>query len=427
MNSLKSFLIVWTMTLIGPQISLGQVISPSGQEVKFSVASVVTVNRDQNLTAKQQVQFHVSHLFGIFHSPELISDSGLDPSLIDGIGAPQSEMNIKIVSQRILSSNKLRISYQAAGTMLLEKHVAKIFIAKKTMAFPLPSDPYEIYQAECTDEHYSSFGDFWYFYDPYRAGCESLRSPPLAQSVQFNFSPAAPAKQDASPRLDLLRANNGNGDLFTIAIVHGYSDGWNIPNDDGRTNFNELNAFLRKQGFEQTSVYSGTTHPIERFTKSVPLANGKRMEVQINHLLVETTITSRTVSFAKFFKEAVSTADVIFYSGHSGLGMNLDIPLLEQKAGKFVFNPSKRQIFFFDSCASYSYYLSTFSAQKTRAKIDVVTNGLSSFFMHGEGVLEIFLGILLDPKINDMPWSEILKRIESTMNGVTSLINVGGI
>lgn len=415
------------MTLVLSLSSQAQVISPSGQEINFSVSSIMTASRDQNLTAKEQVQFHVSHLFGLFHSPELITKFKLDPSLIDGIGAPQSDMEIKIISQNIISANKVRISYQAKGKMLLQKKVAQYFLNKKSLAFPLPVDPYEIYREECTDEHYTSFGDFWYFYDAYRAGCESLLKPPLAQDVQFDFSAVAARKTELSPRLDLLRGNNDNGSVFSIAVIHGYSNGWNIPKDDGKLNYNQLNDYLKRQKFVRKTLYTNTTHPQDVFSKNITLANGKTIEVQINHILVETTISSKTVSFAKFFRDAVATADVIVYSGHSGLGMNLDIPMLEQKAGTFEFNPKKRQIFFFDSCASYSYYLTTFSAQKTRAKIDVVTNALSSFFMTGEGVLESFFGVLLDPNIEDMPWIEILTRMEKSMNGITSLINVGGI
>lgn len=424
--NLSFTIVVMALQFFG-RAAQAQLISPSGQEINFSVASIMTANRDQNLTAKQQVQFHVSHLFGIFHSPTMIENFKLDPSLMDGIGAPQNEMEIKIISQKNISANKVRISYQASGKMLVHKKVAQYFLNKKTIQFPLPVDPYEIYREECTDEHYLSFGDFWYFYDPYRSGCESLLQPPLAQNVAFKFSPVSTRKTEQSPRLDLLRGHNDNGSLFSIAVIHGYSDAWNFPSDDGRLNYNQFDAFLKKEGFELKTLYKNTNHPIGIFSKQITLANGKKINVQINHILVETSINSKTVSFAKFFKQAVATADVIVYSGHSGLGANLDIPLLEQKAGSFEFNPKKRQIFFFDSCASYSYYLTTFAAQKSRAKIDVVTNALSSFFMHGEGVLESFFGVLLNPKIEDMPWSEILQHMEKTMNGATSLINVGGI
>jgi hypothetical protein len=88
-------------------------------------------------------------------------------------------------------------------------------------------------------------------------------------------------------RLDLLRGPNGNGDTFRIDVVH---------------------------GFESSQTRS---------------------------FLVETEITARAKSFAVSFKEAVENADVIFYAGHSGLGGNLDIPSLEEKAGGPILSDSR--------------------------------------------------------------------------------------
>jgi hypothetical protein len=149
--------------------------------------------------------------------------------------------------------------------------------------------------------------------------------------------------------------------------------------------------------------------------------------VEIKSLLVDTGIESRSRVFADFFREAVQTADVIYYAGHSGLGGNLDISSLEAKSGEFVFPRNKRQIFFFDSCSSYSYYLEPFSAQKTRARIDVVTNALASYFHTGGLVKSEFLDVLLDPDLTDLSWLDILKRIEFALEGESYLMSVGGV
>jgi hypothetical protein len=136
-----------------------QIISPSAEEVQFSYSALMTGNRDQGFTAKEFVEFHASHIFGIFHSPKMIQRFGLDESLVEGIGSPQNGMNIKIISQRNISATKVRISYQASGKMILHKKAAAILLNQKTMTIPLPVDPYEIYNEKCTDPHYTTFGE----------------------------------------------------------------------------------------------------------------------------------------------------------------------------------------------------------------------------------------------------------------------------
>lgn len=133
------------------------------------------------------------------------------------------------------------------------------------------------------------------------------------------------------------------------------------------------------------------------------------------------------MTFAKFFKEAVENADVIIYGGHSGLGGNLDIPSLESKAGKFKFNSKKRQIFYFDSCASYAYYLTQFSGEKTKSKIDILTNGLSSYFETSQAVLEGLLENILSETKEDVSWMQIMKDMEKPLDGGSFLLNVGGV
>ena len=150
------------------------------------------------------------------------------------------------------------------------------------------------------------------------------------------------------------------------------------------------------------------------------------MQIEVKHQLADTELDIRGITFAKFFKEAVETADVVIYAGHSGLGSNLDIAALERKVGNFRFNPKKKQIFFFDACTSYAFHLSPFAAEKTRGKIDILTYALPSYFHTGQAVKEKFFEILFDPSIQDMTWLNIMKAMEEPLDGGTYLLNVGG-
>ena len=157
------------------------------------------------------------------------------------------------------------------------------------------------------------------------------------------------------------------------------------------------------------------------------LSNGKTINIEINHALVESSSESKNIYFAKFFKQAIENGDVVIYSGHSGLGSNLDISYLESKAGKFHFPVGKRQIFFFESCSGYSYYLDLFKYSKTRATIDVVTNGLSSYFETSHNILTLFTAHMLNPQNDKVTWLKILRDLETPLEGGSYLINVGGL
>ncbi len=409
-----------------PATSTAQIISPNGTEVNFSyTASFEIPTTARENTDEKRMKLHASYMFGIFQSPTFIRQLGLDPELSAGIGAPRAQTQFTILSSEQVS-DKIKISYTAASKMILHKDVARAILKIGYLDLPLPVDPYAIYDVTCTDEHYTLFSDFWYFYDPFRSGCERLSQPPMAVNTRLTITPVVVKKMDLTPKLPYLRGDNDNGDLFSIYVIHGYAEK-NVAGDEGRMSFKELNQHLLDNGFTETREHQSKVIPMYIYRKEIRLDNGKKIKVQLKHLLVETSINSRSKTFALFFKEAVAKADVIYYGGHSGLGGSLDIPSLEEKAGPFKFNPKKKQIFFFESCASYSYYLEHFGNEKTKAKIDIITNGLASYFHTSHAVLTTFLWHMLSENSKDVTWSKILGDMESALEGSTYLTSVGGI
>lgn len=405
-----------------------QIIGPSVTEVKFSyTASFQAPEENEQGSDEALAEFHASHIFGILASPTVIRKLVGAGATTSGVGAPRTQMKIKIHSSETVDG-VITIKYSISGKMILNTLAAKKILTKGSIDLPMPANPYEIYNADCTDAHYDGFGDFWYFYDPFRKGCEYLSKEPMAAKVNIKIAPSEYKKMDLTPKLPTLRGDNGNGNLFSVYIISGYYENGTDKKDPGYDNFNEIHKAFIRQGFEISSKRrSKTTMPLNVYVKTIELDNGKMMDVEINHLLIDTDIGTRSKVFAKFFKEAVEEADVIVYGGHSGLGANLDIPSLEEKAGKFNFNKAKKQIFFFDSCSSYSYYLEHFAVEKTKAKIDIISNGLASYFHTSTGVLFAFLDHLFTTDSQDVQWVDILSDMEGTLDGDTYLLNVGGI
>lgn len=405
-----------------------QVYSPQAQESNFKINAYFysQEERDEDVWI-EEADAQLAHTFALFQTPEMIKSYGLDANLVLGIGAIQIPTTYQILSSEEMDDGTVRVEYQATGKILLHNKVMKDLEKGGELKVPLPVRLDDFYLSKCTDPHYDTIGDFWYFYNPFKVGCSSLRKLPLADNFTIEVGSSTKRKLDLDMRLDLLRGDNDNGKVFRIDVIHGFDESSTSRNDDGRVHFKQFAEYLLEQGYQKTSVQRHKNRPLDRFTKTLKLKNGRTIEVEINSLLVDTEIESRTTTFAKFFQSAVNEADVIFYTGHSGLGGHLDVNSLEAKVGKYKFNPKKRQIFMFDSCSSYSYYLAPFRDEKSRAKIDVVTMGLASLFETSLVTLTTFVEELTDTKVEDKAWPQVLKKIESRMDGYTYLINVGGI
>lgn len=408
--------------LVG-SLATAAILSPSSIELKISfTASFFTTDLEEDID--ELIENHYQHLFGIFQSPTMVKKYGIY-EYTGGMAAPKLPLKIKVTKDEVKDGVRT-VAYSSEGLMLVNKHAALKLIKDRSLQITLPTDLDNFYERKCTDEHYTSQGDFWYFYDPFRYGCSKLRNSPMAQKVVIQIHTQVISQKNYSARLNELRGDNGNGDVVDIVTVNGFSESSTESEDEGRVTFNDLNDFLIRQGFKMSSVQKYENRPILRFEKDVKAADGRVIKFRVTRLLAETSISSKNVTFAKFFKKAIETADVVMYSGHSGLGGTLDIPSLESKAGDFVFDHHKRQIYFFDGCSSYSYYLSTFESHKNKSKIDILTNGLASFFHTQNEVIEGLLTHIFAVDTNPT-WMDILNTMEAPLGEDTYMLSVGAL
>ncbi len=224
--------------------SFAGVLSPSSKEVRFSYQAEFQTSQAGDAVSLSDS--HAQHLFGYFQSPTVTSQFRIDAQTL-GMGAPKMPMMYQILSDR-RSKGVRTISYKVNGLLLVNKLAAVDLIQQKEWHISLPYDLDNFYAEKCTDEHYNTVGDFWYFYDPYRKGCDFLRKEPMAHEVVIKIAPTAEVK-DISAGLDALRGDNGNGDLFDIATINGFSESATDSEDLGRQNFEETNKWLFSLGF----------------------------------------------------------------------------------------------------------------------------------------------------------------------------------
>lgn len=397
------------------------VISPSSLETKFSyTAEFQTIN---NTDALDLANAHARFLFGYLQSPTVTEYFGISSGTF-GIAAAKFPLRIKILSVQKKQHQHV-IRYKAEGLLLVQKKVARK-ILEVGLEITLPYDIDQFYDKKCTDPHYSSPTDFWYFYDPFFGGCDHLRTAPLAKPVLITLKPIPQPEPQISASFKALRADNGNGDLFEIATINGFAENALKAKDDGRKNYEAINGWFRLQGFKEKYLASFANRPVIEFTKTLTSKEGRTIQVRVIRLLAETGIGSKNVTFAKFLRHALENSDVVIYSGHSGLGGNLDIPSLEMKSGEIQFHPKKRQLFFFDSCSSYSYDLGPFENKKTKGKIDILTYALPSLFWAEPPTHQILFQHLFNVD-KDPTWIDVLKSMEKILDGETQMLSVGSV
>ncbi len=404
-------------------VSQAQIISPKGEEAELFYSARFILPEDQNDDLLDAATEHSNYLMGAIKGENFVENLGVDFASSEGIGAPRLPLKITALKTKTLSNGRTELSYNYHAKAILHKNALREILRSGSFDVVLPYDYQKVYDKKCTDSHYDSFDDYWYFWDPYRSGCEKLLKAPATLKITVKVKKLSYARIDEKSGFNKLRGDNGNGKLFQIDLITGFDESTQ-RSDQGWKIFKTLNRSLEKEFNLELVKKSGTTkRPLYVFEQHT--ASG--VLVRVRHLLVDTAIDSRSKAFAKFFKESVEISDSVIYSGHSGLGGNLDIPSLEEKAGAFNFNPKKRQLFYFNSCSSYSYYLEPFRAEKTKSKIDILTNALAAYMDDESAETTALLRILLDES-RSPDWMEVLGEMEAANTfDMTYLLNVGGI
>lgn len=406
----------------------GAVYAPSAREVQFSYTAEFSLKRPPRDAAETQrwAQLHAAHLFGILASPTLTKRLGINPDKIHGFGAPRFPQPAQILSTRTEGSETI-VTYHLNGYLLLQRWIAQSFLQQGEVTLPMPYELSDYYDKNCTDPVFYEASDFYYFYDPFRKGCEHMITPPEARDVKIELrATPEPTGQTLDAKLNLLRGDNGNGSAFRIYVIHGFNESSKKRGDEGRKGFKDLMAYFKSRGFSIQMLRNDPLRPLALYRREIQGRYGT-IQVEVRHLLANTDLDGKTVTFARFFKEAVENGDVIVYSGHSGLGASLNMAELKKLAGGFTFDPNKRQIFFFEACSSYSYYMSSFESQAARERIDIVSNGLESYFYTGTAVFTAFFDSILDMNQPTLGWDQILKSMEAPLKGSSYLLNVGAL
>ena len=336
--------------------------------------------------ALEKIDAQLSHLFG-----------PLGVAKVSGV--PKGDHEISNLSVKKSSRGVFTVSYTYEGTLVVEKGGPR-----DRYKVLLPRNPDRIYEAgivrtpsgretyPCTDPHYSSEGDFWYFWNPAQPGC------PLKEGVDYDEITGdlerIPNSKKTYPEYERL-ADDG---VITVSMLLGMDDPSTSTNpedskDVNAKNYLKVRKSLEKLGFKTRAWTKSEIQAVAPKAAKLPHVDeltkqSEKAKVVIRMFFGPTGIDEDSQAFHYFLKDAIEDQSLMIYDGHSGLGGHLDLPTIEATEG-FKFKPSKSryQIYFFNSCSSYTYYNTMFFGRKKSASdrkgtrnLDILTNGLATYF-----------------------------------------------
>lgn len=384
---MKKLILILTLSMVSQ--SFAEI--PKGKERKLYVASnstealmefsgsveIETTKTPQEKTLRKTIEAQLEHIVGPM-------------SLTAFTAVPKGDhvvSNIKLLSK---TASKIVVGYNYRGTIVLENG------PKETYGVYLPINPKKIYAQSmvgdlnpCTDEHYQSVGDFWYFWSPEREGCK------LKAGVDYVIIKAK-IQRFINSKLSYPEYQNlpdAKGEI-SIHVLFGMDDTTLSRNplkssDINASNYRAFRNYLLKNGYkatrwsdEQVKSIAKTLDGDAPFVETI-----QKGKLAYRFFYGPTGIDEDALGFHWFYKDALENASIMMYEGHSGLGGHLDLDSIEDHLGETIKFSKRYQIYFFDSCTSYKYYNTTYFERKATQKdpkgtkkLDIFTNGLATTF-----------------------------------------------
>ncbi len=384
-------------------------------ELPRGVKSQVDLSKpDVKSQILELIDLQVRHLYGTFSVHDEFRNN---PGIVEGKG--ETLLRSSSVDP---GKGRGRIRYTHKDRVVFKKSVFRG--DKPTIKFQLPRDPVAIYSRGldpdgrfnlCTDEHYNSEGDFWYFWHPTKRGCP-IGSGDL-QLVTGNLAPI-PNTKKTYPDYDKLLGDNGNGKAVKIMYLVGVDENFKAG-DLGSNSYREAFDLLRQNNFKVKSSIRRRSS----LTYSTP-----DYDVEVDMRLVN----PGTDQFVKAAAEGLETADIFIYDGHSGLGGYLYVDRFQQVLGRPLnLNKEKSQIFYFNGCSTFAYYnldyfkLKSSSADPKGIKfLDVITTSIGATFDIGARHDAVVITNLVNG--SRPSWQTIMDQVYKADRRQTALTHVNG-
>src|SRR4051812_32704714 len=145
-------------------------------DVKLAGNPTVETLRDEGSAAHRnalaRIDEQVQHLMGTFQS-----ESFLKAFPYPGVLGEKYDVKFLTIADGSAKGRKL-LGYEFSGRVVFKTAAFRNTDVRNDVPIKLPLQPDKIYKLgvknkknRCTDHHYNSEGDFWYFWDPDMADC----------------------------------------------------------------------------------------------------------------------------------------------------------------------------------------------------------------------------------------------------------------
>lgn len=409
---------------------------------------------------KSLIDYQIQFLMGSFASESFKKQTKDATATI----SKDYKIYLQQVTLSNLNTDHLIIDYKFEGKVLVHRDFFGPAgrLSKGSIPVTLPLNPDTIYQMGlrnirvpinhddpnserdwemfnlCTDDHYNSEDDFFYFWDPDRINRRG-------RTWRYANCPLRGDKQNViRTKGKLTRLKNSYQKYFEydrlyskkklkVSVFLGYLDDvkeYSSPNlkDPVLDGMHEIVEYLKENDFIVTTKKEYKRYSSKRgfygkgpnvymtfIKKKIARDVVKKgehnptIDVEIELLLADTAIQGVDKAFHDHYRKALRYSDIVIYDGHSGLGANLDLELIKARLAP----ANKYQIIYLNGCSGYPYFKDMyFDAKQGGSKnVDLILSGISTLSdTIGGNLISFMEGFLQGKTLNT---SYILQKVEA--------------
>ncbi len=346
---------------------------------------------------------------------------------IDGAEYPDSK--ISEVKTQNLRPGLYETTYRYIGTFIIADKVSALDLI-------LPLNPSltiaSVNLKQCSYHPTEIDGSLaWYYWNPLTDNCPENRENVDYVKVPVEFIRLPPTQKTFPEYSRLL----DQAQTFNVSAFCGKNDlngtvDLNVSNDVAVYDCKNLIRELSSSGFILHKKWSleDVKSVVPGVVNSIPTIldfeyQGTLAKIRVRVFFGQTRFVTGPKAFHYFLKKALEEDAVIMYSGHSGVGKNLNLQMIEFAQGFKIQIPKDRyQIIQIQGCFSYSYYVKDFLQRKATPQdikgthnLDIMSNGVEGYFGDNFRGQKILIEALRQYASREklVSWQEIIARYQA--------------
>jgi hypothetical protein len=395
-----SLLLLATLTACSPQLKqnpkslinetvqnntdMSYFYSPEVKEAEFTIRSHTFFGKTKGVPSEDMIKNDIAGKMRYMMGK--MRRSGPSPS------AMYPKYTTRTLNINSVSETEYRVDYEvtARGVFKPETSSYDFFIPIMVGAL------YNKSNGRCTQAIPELVGasNFWYLWDPTLSSCPLQRNVDyIKYTAQLNFLPSTNLTY---PEYDRLVRNNN----ILITVIHGLAD-YHLPQmSPYKSEDLAAQMYLRQRNDLINKGFSSriwSENEIRQFYNPTQarlpfvedyILHTNRGSVTVRMFFGNTNLEFDSAGYHAFLKSTLTQSGIFIYNGHSGLGRNMNLSLIEAQRGyKYNLSPHY-QIYFFGSCLPYSYFPDLFFKRKAHALDPQGTKNLDIFSFGNEALVD---------------------------------------